>query len=360
MIVSENNKPKLSEFKELMNNTNNILNSIARESQSELSTCAGTKLEPYVERIMNEAAIGTPFEGTIKRWGNKKFPDIVANKYYGVEVKSTTGNHWSSIGNSILESTRVEDVEHIFILFGKLAAPVEFKTRLYQECLSDIVVTHYPRYFLNMNLPEGESIFDKMGISYDDLRMLDQPTIPVANYYRKQLKEGQSLWWLGDTTEDIEAPSPIAVRIWNTLDEDEKEFLIVRGMVLFPECLATNNNPKKYNRLSLWLTTNKGVVVPNIRDIFSAGGRSDLTTRTMTYYRLPKVFSRINRYKDQIFSQIYQLDIRDMERFWNRYEVNNPVDRIRTWIDLVVRNARHKERSKEILLNIFDISIDFD
>ena len=33
---------------------------------------------------------------------------------------------------------RVEDVEHIFILFGKLHKPVEFKTRRYEDCLCDI------------------------------------------------------------------------------------------------------------------------------------------------------------------------------------------------------------------------------
>lgn len=50
------------------------------------------------------------------------------------------------IGGSVAEGTRVEDVEHIFILFGKLHKPVEFRTRRYEECLCDIAVTHSPRY----------------------------------------------------------------------------------------------------------------------------------------------------------------------------------------------------------------------
>jgi len=42
---------------------------------------------------MREAAVGTFFEGTIKLTDAHAFPDIVANGYFGVEVKITTGNH---------------------------------------------------------------------------------------------------------------------------------------------------------------------------------------------------------------------------------------------------------------------------
>lgn len=35
-------------------------------------------------------------------------PDIVAEKYYGIEVKSTVSDKWKSVGSRILETTREE------------------------------------------------------------------------------------------------------------------------------------------------------------------------------------------------------------------------------------------------------------
>ena len=82
---------------------------------------------------MSELAVGTPFEDSIELIGGQKFPDIIAKKFYGIEVKTTTQNHWKTTGNSVLESTRVDNVERIFMLFAKLASPIEFRCRPYEE-----------------------------------------------------------------------------------------------------------------------------------------------------------------------------------------------------------------------------------
>lgn len=114
--------------------------------------------------------MGQHFENTIELIGGQKFPDIVANKYYGIEVKTTTQNHWKTTGNSVLEGTRVDDVERIYMLFAKLASPIEFRCRPYEEVLSEVVVTHSPRYLIDMNLKVGNTIFDKIKMPYDTLR----------------------------------------------------------------------------------------------------------------------------------------------------------------------------------------------
>src|SRR5690606_30366820 len=125
MVVSINSEPHRSEFNTLLNSTVLELNSHAKKSPKIIEQLRGNKLEPYVCGLMSELAEGTNFEGTIVEWGGQKFPDIVANKYYGIEVKTTTKNHWKTTGNSVLESTRVDDVERIFMLFGKLGKPIE-------------------------------------------------------------------------------------------------------------------------------------------------------------------------------------------------------------------------------------------
>ena len=114
MIISENSKPKLEEFRELMRNTDLLLNAEAEAKEAYYSKRNGTELEVDVFEALNKTARGTKFENTIQLVSGSSFPDIVANKFYGVEVKSTNKNHWHSVGSSILESTRNQDVERIF------------------------------------------------------------------------------------------------------------------------------------------------------------------------------------------------------------------------------------------------------
>ena len=56
------------------------------------------------------------------------------------------------------------------MLFAKLASPIEFRCRPYEECLSEVVVTHSPRYLIDMNLAIGKTIFDKIKTPYNELR----------------------------------------------------------------------------------------------------------------------------------------------------------------------------------------------
>ena len=100
------------------------------------------------------------------------------------EVKTTKDNHWFSTGSSVAEGTRVSDVERIFMLFGKMCNPIEFRCRPYQECLSEVVVTHSPRYLIDMELEEGETFFDKIQIPYDEFRKQDDPIKTVVRFRR--------------------------------------------------------------------------------------------------------------------------------------------------------------------------------
>src|SRR5690606_13170143 len=118
MIISNNFDSERGEFESLLNSTISELNVHARKSSQKVAKLFGRNLEPYVKDVMTDLAIGTSFENSIELIGGQRFPDIVAKKYYGIEVKTTMQNHWKTTGNSVLESTRVENVERIFILFA--------------------------------------------------------------------------------------------------------------------------------------------------------------------------------------------------------------------------------------------------
>lgn len=181
MVVSINSEPHKDEFNALLKSTVKELNAHAKKTPKKIEELRGNKLEPYVRDIMTDLAVDSPFENSIVLIGGQKFPDIVAKKFYGIEVKTTIKNHWKTTGNSVLESTRVNNVERIFMLFGKLGKPIEFRCRAYESCLSEVVVTHSPRYLIDMNLEEGKTIFDKINMPYDKLRRKKNPIKPVSN-----------------------------------------------------------------------------------------------------------------------------------------------------------------------------------
>lgn len=287
MIISINSRPSMTEFKSLMSRTNTLLNDDALKRYSYYITRNGNLLEDDVKAALEECAKGTPFENTIEKVSGQKFPDIVAARFYGVEVKSTKENHWTSTGGSILETTRLSTVERIYMTFGKLGGqPIEFLSRPYEECLYGIAVTHMPRYLINMKLSKGDTIFDKIGISYDKLRQMDNPIIPVSRYYRSKLKQGESLWWTGDSADET---VPATIKLWKNISSQQKSAYTIYGCVNFPEVFRGD-----YDRYSLWLTS-QGIVDSHIRDQFSAGGKELMELPDGTSFQFPGVYRRIKK-----------------------------------------------------------------
>jgi hypothetical protein len=221
----------------------------------------------------------------------------------------------------------------MYLTFGKLGKPVRFLSRPYEDCLSGIAVTHYPRYLIDMRLREGETIFDKMGISYDELRLLDNPVAPVSKYYKSRLKPGESLWW---ATGDEEAIVPPTVKLWTALGQSEKDEMVIQGYALFPE-LFNAKSSKKYNRYALWLATQKGIVNTNIRDSFSAGGKVLLQTASGIELKMPAVFGRVAKYHTLIEEMLLTAPIEALKENWEVTEIST--NRIKQWCELVATEA---------------------
>ena len=346
MIISENSKPSFREFRQLMADTDTLLNEDAKHREDYYANRNGHLLEKDVCDAINECAKGTVFQGTIQLVSGAAFPDIVAHRYYGVEVKSTNKNHWTSVGSSILESTRIQDVDRIFLTFGKLGRPIEFKSKPYESCLSGISVTHYPRYQIDMRLKPGETIFDKMGISYDELRSMDNPVAPVSAFYKSKLRPGERLWWAGN---DIETEAPPTVRLWSTLPPLEKESLIVRGYALFPELLADGKIVRdKYDNYALWLVTAHGVVNTHLRDGISAGGQVEMPTLSGTMVRMPGTLKRINMFRSLIVDTIMNTEESVLCEYWGE-----PIeqDKLTQWC-ILAANAAASSVGHTLALNV--------
>lgn len=355
MIAVKNPEPTLSEFKMLMAKTDRFLNDDAKKRSGYYKQHTAQKLENDICDALSECAKGTKFSGTIELVSGSSFPDIVADKLYGVEVKSTEKNHWTSTGSSILESTRIETVERIYMTFGKLGGnPVEFKSRPYEEVLSEIAVTHYPRYKIDMNLKAGETIFDKMKISYDDLRKSKNPVEPVAKYYKSKLKEGQTLWWSADSEKEEESV-PMVVRLYSTLDKEEKDSLSAQMLALFPEVLGSS--VKKYEKAALWLITRKSILGTSFRDAFSAGGKKELKKKDGTPVLMPAVFGRIEKYKDLIRETVENANSSALFESW---DVSVKKDRLYQWCELCAENysggnKNEHKKAMSVLMRLFSL-----
>lgn len=347
MIFSENRTPTDEHFRQLMARTDAALNADALCREDYYTRRGGQPLERDVFDAISECAKGTPFENSIQLVSGSAFPDIVASGYYGVEVKSTNKNHWTSIGSSILESTRLGGVERIYLTFGKLGKPVQFLSRPYQDCLSGIAVTHYPRYQINMQLQEHETIFHKMGIPYDELRKLDNPVEPVSRYYRRQLRPGESLWWAGNR---IEEAAPAMVRLWTSLNIEEKEELIAQGYAFFPEIFASD-----YKRFALWLVTAKGIVHTDVRDSFSGGGQKELPLPSGELVRVPAIFGRVRRYRDFIRDTIENTETETLMEYWNVSELSS-ADRLACWCNCAASVSKiDRYQARSVLRTIFHL-----
>ena len=313
MIVLHETKDRdLSQFQDFLKLTTEQLGKDTKSSEEYFLTRNGTKLETDIHSLMKKCSTGTIFENNIELVSGQKFPDIVSyvneNKAFGLEVKTTSKNNWKSVGGSIFESTRVENVEHIYMLFGKLVSPIEYICRSYQDCLYDVAITHSPRYLIDMEIQSDESIFSKIGIEYDDLRKLEHPFEPIKDYFRANLKDkGEDIWWID---KDPDSYKSLTIKHWRSLSTDEKEHLRIIALAYFPELLG--NSSRKYTRLSTWLVSRFGVVNHALRDTFTAGGLVKIDGVSF-----PRIFEHLETNFDSIQNVIAGIEERDKLFYWD-------------------------------------------
>lgn len=78
---------------------------------------------------------------------------------------------------------------------------------------------------------------------------------------------------------------------WRDLSDTQQQEYLADMFILFPELLDIPN-PRKYDRARVWLQA-QGIHHPNIRDLFSSGGRVDVTIDGVTYTDAPAVYGTL-------------------------------------------------------------------
>lgn len=253
----------------------------------------------------------------------RKFPDFIIDddaRQIGVEVKKTDADKWDVPGGSVYESLR-NQIEETFVLMGKFGGTPEARIRKYEECISDLTVTHSPRFHLKMDLPSGEDYLTKNGAS--DLLALPEGK-ELNKRIRELLRTNKSTWYSEETVESFAE-----------LSIDEKQKFFVDGVVLFPEVTGGD-----YSKFAPWMTYKCLVWCSNIRDVFSAGGTKDLEEISVS-----AVMGRILDRTALIVDRIAEMTPQEIERHWSFVEDNFSVeDRCVKWIELIEKKVSVSDR----------------
>ena len=332
-------------FADFMDKYEKYFNDKAKANVELYRKCDGQNLEKLAESLLKEIAPSTPFlVDDIKLVSGAKFPDIQAGKYYGVEVKSTKSNSWTSTGSSIIESTRIPDVTKIYLLFGKLGGVIpEYRCKPYEQCLSNIAVTHSPRYLIDMALNDNHlpNIFDKMKVDYDTFRLLtEKEKIQKVRIYLKasiqeknKKKKFELPWWIGE--ENSEESSSALIRFFSDVNMVLQDKIKSRMFVLFPE-LFRNNYNQKYKRAALWMCSRYSLIDNCLRDKFTAGGKVEEIGNVWFEKPIPQIINTLYTLRNQIYELLTEPDdslLEDISDFW-------PVDCLKglyyeCWLGLV-------------------------
>ena len=328
--ITEANKA----FDDFMSKTEKCFNDRSKANPKLYQRISSSDLEIVTEQILKDIAPSTPFrKEEIKLVAGHSFPDIMSEKYYGVEVKSTKEDKWTSTGSSIVETTRDRYVENIYMLFGKLGGnPPAFKCRPYQDCLSNIAVTHSPRYIIDMEIKEkrSQTIFDKLNVTYDKFSQDENKIEIVRDYYIRQSREEgkhEMPWWVGKKTIETGDNDDIpAIQLMNNKTADEIKWLKAEMVILFPQVINSD-----YSEAALWLCTHRYLLSLNLRDLFSAGGQWNCFNGRKLSTPLPAVFGKLMEIAPivkKILTSDYYLEINEFNSALgkNKYEM---------WLDQV-------------------------
>ena len=319
-------------FADFMHKTEKCFNERSRSNPKLYKSCSATELEKITEQILKDVCPSTPFRpNDIKLVAGHTFPDIMTTEMYGVEVKSTNKDKWTSVGSSIVESTRSEFVERIYMLFGSLGSnPPAFRCKPYQECLSNIAVTHSPRYLIDMDLSQKDNIFSKMQTDYDSFRIMDEndKISRVRDYYiQKARKEHKTEmpWWMGESTS-------VNLSIYNDVSLEIKRDLGVRSYILFPSLFASDTS-HAYKCVALWLCNRYSLLCYNMRDLFSAGGKMKTLNGKPLEKPFPGAVGKLLDRHEDIEALLKHPDkeiLQDIHDYWDFRHKN--LDLYGTWI----------------------------
>ena len=295
-----------------------------KAEQGEKIQLTGTEFEEVVYQGLKDIGMDPDYISH----SPQKFPDFIitlpeTDQRIGLEVKKTDATKWEVIGGSVYESLR-NDLDETYVIMAKLGGEKpEVRVKLYKECISDLKVTHSPRFYLDLDLEKGQDFLTTR--QSEDLPELTGENLNKR--IRQLLRTNKSTWW-----------SEAETTAFSNLSVEEKHSYFVEGVVRFPEVFAGN-----YERFTPWLIYTCLVWCKNVRDVFSAGGSHQLPGMYDCW--VSAIMYRAALSADEIAKTIDSLSDDEVEQFWG-IKLIHEVDKKYLWADLI---KKHLRLSKEVI-----------
>ncbi|MDZ4846697.1 MAG: hypothetical protein SH857_14240 [Chitinophagales bacterium] len=272
------------------------------------------------------------------------FPDIAVGEF-GIEVKFTEKDTWRSVANSVFETFKKKEVQHIYVVFGKMGGEPQVKWQAYQDCVIHVRTSHVPRFELEIDAKS--SLFKLMDVSYEKFSALpvEKKMRYIRQYAKSRLKAGERLWWLEEKPEQ-EHTLPIQVRLYMDLPQTEKRKLRAEASLLCPGIVAGSRVKNKYNDVAMYLLTYHGVLASQARDLFSAGSVAMASDSTRGGLYLQCALEDIQ--KEMISAALTMEDALFVE-YWK--ESVAPEKRIKRWLEMADKIAVDWKPSKVLFLD---------
>lgn len=276
------------------------------------------------------------------------FPDIAMGEY-GVEVKYTTADTWRSIANSVLETQRVDGVKHIYVVFGKMGGTPEVRWGEYEASVVHVRTSHVPRFEVEIATDPAtarESLFQQMGIHYEDFRQLDMSEkMKYIRAYARKIHPDGRLWWIEEKESD-EHTLPIQARLYTNLSTEEKTRLRAEAALVCPGIVKSGRDRNKYDDVVLYLLTYHGVLCHQARDLFSAGSVANPKNDDNGGIYIERALKLI---ENEMRQAALEMDDAIFVEYWG--ESVPPESRIARWLEKADAVARDWKPSKSLFCN---------
>lgn len=233
--------------------------------------------ENFLVSLLKDACTSLGLDETlISHHGGHSFPDVtLRNTHYGIEIKGAKA-HRSFNGNSVIASTMKPGLKKVFLMYW-IGDDKEVGYRNYFECVATPVVTHSPRFQLDIDLELNKSMFgsgeDKVGLVEDIIfsgDSIDSEKI-IQWMANKAKSKGESPWWI--TTDESVPAGSTGLSKFSNLSTDKKNNFLKEALLAFPK-VFDKTSPTKYNGLFEWAIQKKSVYTT--RDDYSAGGKVEI------------------------------------------------------------------------------------
>lgn len=257
---------------------NEILQTSNAPSYGDSTVC-----EDFLVSLLKDACTSLGVDpNAITHHRGHSFPDVtIQSTPFGIEIKGAKA-HRSFNGNSVIAGTMKTGLKKVFLMYW-IGDDKEVGYRDYFECVATSVVTHSPRFQLDIDLDSNKSMFgagdDKVGLVDDVIfggKSINSDKIIqwMANRAREK---GETPWWIA-TDESLPIGSTGLSKFTN-LSIAERNSFLKEALLTFPKIFDKSSNTK-YNGIFEWAIQKKSIYTT--RDDYSAGGKVEIKIPTFS------------------------------------------------------------------------------